>query len=63
MTITLKAARVNRGITQEELADILKVSKKTISSWESGKTVPKIDKIQPLCSTLGVEYNDIRWVH
>lgn len=63
MTITLKAARVNRGITQEELADILKVSKKTISSWESGKTVPKIDKIQPLCSTLGVEYNDIRWAH
>lgn len=63
MTITLKAARVNRGITQEELADTLKVSKKTISSWESGKTVPKIDKIQPLCSTLGVEYNDIQWTH
>lgn len=63
MTITLKAARVNKGITQEELADTLKVSKKTISSWESGKTVPKIDKIQPLCSTLGVEYNDIQWTH
>lgn len=63
MTITLKAARVNRGITQVELADALKVSKKTISSWESGKTVPKIDKIQPLCSTLGVEYNDIQWMH
>ncbi len=61
MTITLKAARVNRGITQKELADTLKVSKKTISSWESGKTVPKIDKIQPLCSALKVEYTDIQW--
>lgn len=63
MTITLKAARVNRGITQEALADALNVSKKTISSWESGKTVPKIDKIQLLCSALGVEYNDIQWTH
>lgn len=63
MTITLKAARVNRGITQEELASMLNVSKKTISSWESGKTVPKIDKIEPLCSTLGVEYNNIQWTH
>lgn len=63
MTITLKAARVNKGITQEELADTLKVSKKTISSWESGKTVPKIDKIQSLCAALGMEYNDIQWTH
>jgi transcriptional regulator with XRE-family HTH domain len=63
MTITLKAARVNKGITQEELADTLKVSKKTISSWESGKTVPKIDKIQPLCAALEMEYNDIQWTH
>lgn len=61
MMITLKAARVNKGITQQALADELKVTKKTISSWETGKTVPKIDIIEPLCNALGVKYNDIQW--
>ena len=61
MRITMKAARVNRGLTQAEVADALNVTKKTVSYWENGKTIPKLDKIELLCNLLHVQYNDIQW--
>lgn len=61
MRITIKAARVNKGLTQANLADEVGVTKKTIHLWESGKTLPKVDKIERLCNVLGVQYNDIKW--
>ena len=61
MRVTLKAARINRGLTQEEVAKELNVTKKTVGSWEMGKTMPKIDKIEQLCSLLGCRYDDIAW--
>ena len=36
--ITLKAARVNAGMTQEEAARALSKTKQTIVNWESGTT-------------------------
>ncbi|MEC1714996.1 helix-turn-helix transcriptional regulator [Schinkia azotoformans] len=35
--LSLKAARVDKGFTQEALAEILGVSKKTVISWENGE--------------------------
>ena len=61
MKVTLKAARINRGLTQEDVANELNVTKKTVGSWEMGKTMPKIDKIEHLCSLLGCKYDDITW--
>lgn len=61
MKVTLKAARINRGLTQEDVAKALNVTKKTVGSWEMGKTMPKIDKIERLCSLLGCRYDDIIW--
>lgn len=61
MRITLKAARVNKNLTQEQVADELKVTKKTVGSWESGKTRPKLEKIEPLRELYGVSYDDIAW--
>ena len=61
MRITLKAARINKGLTQEDVAKALNVTKKTVGSWEMGKTMPKIDKIEHLCSLLGCKYDDIAW--
>ena len=61
MRVTLKAARINRGLTQEEVAKELNVTKKTVGSWEMGKTMPKIDKIERLCSLLGCRYDAIAW--
>ena len=42
--ISLEAARINAGYTQREVAEILKVTKDTISRWEKGKTSPKADQ-------------------
>jgi len=52
--ITLAAARVNRGLTQKELAKLLGVSNKTIISWENGKTFPSAAKIKEICEVLNV---------
>jgi len=58
---TLKAARVNKGLTQNDVSEALGVNKKTVSSWENGKTMPNAKMIEPLCNLLGVKYDDIRW--
>lgn len=42
--ISLKAARVNAGITMDEACKALKVSKTTILNWEKGYTFPSVDK-------------------
>lgn len=62
MKVSLRAARVNRGLTQKELAEKVDVTKKTVCSWESGKTYPKASKIQAICEALGVKYDDISWL-
>jgi len=61
MRITLRAARINKGLTQEAVGRELNVTKKTVGSWESGKTMPKADKIKLICDLYGVEYDDIKW--
>lgn len=41
----LKAYRKNSGFTQEEVANKIQVSRATVSSWETGRTFPDIEKI------------------
>lgn len=57
--ITLKAARVNAGLSQKEVAIVLGVSNKTISSWENGDTFPSAEKINALCKLYGMSYDDL----
>jgi transcriptional regulator with XRE-family HTH domain len=38
--ICLAAARVNAGLTQRDVAKILKVSERTIVNWEKGTFIP-----------------------
>ena len=61
MRITLEAARVNVKLTQEEASKALKVTKKTLSSWENGKTFPKTDKIEAICRLYSIECDNIKW--
>ena len=46
--ISLAAARVNAGYTQDEVAKIMGVSRQTIVNWEKGKIVPKIPQLYML---------------
>lgn len=42
----LKELRSSKGLTQEELAEALFVSRTAISKWESGRGYPSIDSIK-----------------
>ena len=47
--ITLAAARVNAGMTQEQVAERIGLSKQTIISWEKGRTKPNPAEFDFLC--------------
>lgn len=55
----LKEIRENNNISQEELARIMNVSQKTISSWEVGRTTPKVNKMQLLEDFFNIKKEDI----
>lgn len=44
--ITVAAARVNAGYTQEQAAKKIGVTKATLINWEKGKSIPQTDKAQ-----------------
>lgn len=48
--ISLKAARVNAEMTQEEVAEELGVSKQTIVNWEKGKVIPSFATLNTLAN-------------
>ena len=61
MQMSLKAARINAGLLQADMAASLKVSRKTIGSWESGKSMPTADRVEAICTLLGRSYDEIKW--
>lgn len=50
----IKNARINKGITQEELATALNTTKATISRYELDKRKPDVEQIQRIAAFLGV---------
>lgn len=61
MAITIKAARVNAGLTQTEVAKSLGKSKNTIVSYEAYATVPDIQTAQAMAAMFGMTVDDIIW--
>lgn len=57
--ITLKAARVNAGLTQSEAAKAIGVSISTLKNWEKGSTYPKQPHIMKICSLYNLQYDNI----
>ncbi|MCG7419171.1 helix-turn-helix domain-containing protein [Macrococcoides goetzii] len=47
----IKENRILKNLTQKDLGDILNVSDKTISSWETGRTYPDVSMIIKLAET------------
>lgn len=48
LRISLAAARVNAGLTQDDVAKVLKVGKQTIVNWEKGISEPKMSQAREL---------------
>ena len=59
MQISLKAARVNAGFTQEEVSNRIKRGRSTIIAWEKGKMMPGPAELCFLCALYNVKENDI----
>ena len=55
----LQELRKGRGLTQEELADALYVSRTAISKWESGRGYPSIDSLKEISQYFSVSIDDL----
>lgn len=51
--------RKEKGLTQQELADRLQISNKTVSKWECGEGMPDITLLPALAAELGVTADDL----
>lgn len=58
----LKAERTLNGMTQQELADAVGVTRQTIVAVESGKYNPTISLCRQICKLLGKTLDDLFWV-
>ena len=47
------------GLTQRQLAEQLLVSDKAVSKWETGRGLPDVLLMPPLCAVLGITVNDL----
>ena len=55
----LKALRTERGLTQEQLAARLYVSRTAVSKWETGGGSPNLDSLQALARLFDVSVDDL----
>lgn len=62
LKITIKAARVNAGLSQKEAAEALKISNKTLCSWENGISVPNIQQVDEICALYDIPYDNLNFL-
>lgn len=55
----LRALRKEKNVTQEQLAEALGVSNRSVSRWENGKTLPDFDLLLELAKYYGVGIDEI----
>lgn len=55
----LIALRKKKGLSQEELAEKLSVSRQSVSKWESNNTYPETDKIVQICNIFECTMDDL----
>ena len=55
----LPELRKNKGLTQEELAEVLFVSRTAVSKWESGRGYPSIDSLKEIANYFSVTIDEL----
>lgn len=56
---TIKTLREKKKITQSQLGEIIGVSDKTISKWETARGLPDITMLEPLAKALGISVMEL----
>lgn len=59
--LRLKAARAEKELSQQQLADIVGVSRQTISAIEKGNYNPTVNLCIAICQALDKTLNDLFW--
>lgn len=57
--LKIQELRKQKGLTQEELAEILFVSRTAISKWESGRGYPSIDSLKAISEYFAISIDDL----
>lgn len=57
--MTLKAARINKGLTQQQAAHAIGIGVDTLSNYERGKTYPDVVILKKIEEVYEIEYNNI----
>lgn len=61
LRISLAAARVNAGYTQQEACKLIGVSKNTLIAWESGKRIPNPNYIKKIEEVYKINYSNLNF--
>lgn len=59
MKLTLRAARINKGLKQTEAAELLGVKESTLSRYERGMSFPDVSVLKKIEEVYSVNYNDL----
>lgn len=55
----LQQVRKAAGLSQEQLAELVGMSRQAVSKWETDQAAPDIDKLASLCGVLGVSADEL----
>ena len=58
---TIRALRERRGLTQEQLAERLYITRQTLSNYENGRTRPDFEMLEQLAAALDTEPETLLW--
>lgn len=62
MSMTLKAARVNKNLNQNQAAELIGVTKQTICKWENGITLPSVKYLKLIEQAYEVPYENLIFI-
>ncbi|MEE0265261.1 MAG: helix-turn-helix domain-containing protein [Acutalibacteraceae bacterium] len=51
--------RKSKNMTQNQLAEMLNTTNKSVSKWENGNCLPEASLYEPLCDILGITINEL----
>lgn len=55
----IRTLRVNKGLSQDYIAELLGVSHQAVSRWENGLAAPSVDNIAELCEVFDVSFEQL----
>ena len=51
----IRQSRMEKGLSQQQFADVIHVERSTIASWETGRRLPDADMLTKISDTLGID--------